>query len=50
MKIVNGPIMAHPLNWLIIWLMVISAAIAGHLVMDACGILSPHDSEQQEKQ
>jgi len=31
--IVNTELMKHPLNWLIVWTMLLIAAIAGHLAM-----------------
>lgn len=48
MKIVNGSLLANPLNWLIVWLMLIVAAMAGHLLLDAAGVICPHNAEQTE--
>lgn len=47
MKIVNVPLLTHPLNWLTVLLMVLIAGMAGHLVLDASGIACPHNSDSK---
>lgn len=48
MKIVNGQLLAHPLNWLTVLLMVLIAGMAGHLVLDAAGIVCPHNANENQ--
>lgn len=38
MKVINVELMAHPMNWVIILLMLAIAAIAGHSVLSLVGI------------
>lgn len=37
MKLINWPLMRHPLNWLTIWLMLFIAGVALHVVMTGMG-------------
>ncbi len=32
-KVVNVPLLSHPMNWLIVWTVLLFGAVAYHLVM-----------------
>lgn len=44
MKIVNGGLMKNPINWLIVWFMLLIAGMAGHFILRAANVECPHDS------
>jgi hypothetical protein len=37
-KIINVPLLSNPLNWLVVWMMVILAAILGHFILSWAGV------------
>jgi hypothetical protein len=44
-KIVNEKLLSHPLNWAIVWLMLLIAAFGGHFVLRFAAVENPHDNE-----
>jgi hypothetical protein len=37
-KVINLPMLLHPLNWLIVFMMLVIAAIAGHELLSLAGV------------
>jgi uncharacterized membrane protein len=37
-KFINVKLLANPLNWLVVWMMVILSAVLGHFILTGAGV------------